>query len=89
MNASKRNKWLFCLAITACVFWVLSKKINVYKYNLMGAVFEILWLPMIVALLTLPLLAGWFLFKEKVTLYSLNIYTLLITFSTILIVKLG
>ena len=87
-TTSIKNNIVFCFAVAGFIFWILGKTIDVYKYILVGAIFEILWLPMLVGLFIIPTLSLWLLFKEKWTIHSLNIYTLLMAVATILVVVL-
>jgi hypothetical protein len=75
---------VFILSIINSFFWIIGHSLNVYKYIIVGALFEILWLPMIVFLVLLPFLSIYILIKDKWSLKSLYLYSLLIGISTIL-----
>jgi uncharacterized membrane protein (DUF373 family) len=68
---------------------MLSRVINVYQYALAGAIFEILWLPMIVALFVLPFVSIWHLIKEKFSVKSLYLYALIISALNFLVLFLN
>jgi hypothetical protein len=38
-------------------FWILGNTINVYEYAIVGAIFEILWIFMVLLLFAVPVLA--------------------------------
>ena len=67
------------------LYWLFSKTIDVYQITIIGVLYEIIWLPMIVMFIVLPILNTFSLFKTKNNLMSyfslaLNIITLLIVF---------
>ena len=73
-----------------------SGKINHKKYfyekvNIIckvGAIFEILWLPMILMLFCLPVISCYYLFKEKFSIHSTYLYVFLLMLFTFLILSL-
>lgn len=81
---TKKSKLIFLLSIAVAIFWVLGKTMNVYHYNFVGAVFELLWLFAIVLLFGLPVISIIFWVKDKFNLKSLNLYSFLIMILTIL-----
>jgi hypothetical protein len=66
---------LMILNIAVMVFTFLSQTINVYRYTLVGAIFEFLWLPWLVMLFILPILSFIFWMREKYSISSLNLYS--------------
>ena len=86
VSIKKRNrKIIFILTIAAAIFWMISKSFNVYRWPVVGAIFEILWFPSLFILFILPFvsLVSWF--KERFCLKSLNPYSILIATAAILI----
>jgi hypothetical protein len=81
---SKTSKIVFMLSIIVAGYWWLGQFINVYSIALVGAIFEILWLPTLVLLFVLPIISLISLVKEKFTIKSLYIYSMLICVTTIL-----
>lgn len=83
---SKLNtpKIVFVLSILTSVFWCLGQFVNVYYFAVVGAIFEIVWLPMIALLIVLPILSFIYLVKEKFNLRSLYLYSFLIVLATVL-----
>jgi hypothetical protein len=81
---SKTSKIVFMLSIIVAGYWWLGQVINVYSVALVGAIFELLWLPTLALLFVLPIISLISLVKEKFTIKSLFIYSLLICVTTIL-----
>lgn len=86
---SLTSRFVFFGTLCVWFFWILSRVINVYQYALVGAIFEFLWLPMIVALFVLPIVSLWHLVKDKFSVKSLYLYSLLITTINFLILYLN
>jgi len=80
---SRTSKIVFILSIIASGFWWLAKGINVYSDAIVGAIFELLWLPVLGILILLPIISLVLLVKERVNLRSLYIYSILINVATI------
>jgi len=59
------KKTVLFLSIFVSLFWLISRFINIYQFALVGAIFEILWLPMILMVFCLPLISFYYLLKEK------------------------
>lgn len=83
---SKISKIVLMLSIIVPGYWWLGQSIDVYRYALVGAIFEILWLPALAMLFGLPLISLVFLIKEKVNIRSLYIYSFLIGIASILFI---
>ena len=74
-----RKNIIFTLSIFTALYWfITSNIIDVYKYALVGAICEILWLPCLLALIALPIYAVYFWAKEKFRLKSLYLLSILI-----------
>ncbi|NRS90968.1 magnesium-transporting ATPase (P-type) [Chryseobacterium sp. 16F] len=80
------NKILLISSILVCLFWILSRTIDVYNYAIVGAIYEMLWLPCIVSLIIIPLVSLIFLIKDKFNLRSLNLFSLIVMTLTLLII---
>ena len=76
------------VSILVFLFWTCSRFINVYRFALVGAIFEILWLPMILMLFCLPVISCYYLFKEKFSIHSTYLYVFLLMLFTFLILSL-
>jgi hypothetical protein len=82
---SRLSKILFVLSIYILAYWSIGKSINVYQYAIVGAIYEIMWLFMLLALFGLPIIALIFLIKEKFSFRSFYLYTIIIDGFTILL----
>ncbi len=79
------KKLIIALSILILSYWLLCKTIDVYKYTILGVIYEILWLPMLALLFLLPIINTYAIFKNKNSLFlyfnlALNIITILIVF---------
>jgi hypothetical protein len=80
------KKTVLFLSILVSLFWFASQFINIYRFALVGAIFEILWLPMILMVFCLPLISFYYLLKEKFSVNSTYLYAILIMSFTFLII---
>ena len=80
-----RSRVIFALTITVSLYWFLPLLINVYRFPLIGAIYEILWIFMIVALFALPVLTLISWAKIKFDFRSLYFYSLIILAISILL----
>ena len=67
------------------IYWLLCNTIDVYKYAILGVLYEIIWLPMLMMLFILPIINTYSMLKTKnrqIHYFSLalNIITILIVF---------
>jgi hypothetical protein len=69
---TKRNRHRILIAslllvaiILITVFWLTGKNVNVYQASFVGAIFEIIWLPMILFTFILPLVCIYFWSSER------------------------
>jgi hypothetical protein len=79
------KKLLLVLSSSMLLYWLLSKTIDVYQITIIGVLYEIIWLPMLVLFIVLPILNTYSLIKNKNCLMSyfslaFNVITLLIVF---------
>jgi hypothetical protein len=74
------------LSIIIPLTWYLGKSIDVYQFKLVGAFFEIIWLPMFAILFALPVISFVFWLKNKFSLRSLYFYSLLLSVISILLI---
>ena len=80
---SNLSKTLFTLSIMIFVFWFVNHKLDFYSYALVGAIFELLWLFMLIKLLIIPVLSFIYLIREKFNFRSLHLYTIIIAVTNI------
>ena len=81
---SKIGITIFVLSIFVALFSWFVHNTDVYHFALVGAIYEILWLPMITLLVFIPLFSLISLVKEKFHVKSLHYYSILIIITTIL-----
>jgi len=77
------SKILLMLSIITFVFWFLGQTTNIYRFAFVGAIFEFLWLFMLLALFILPILSVVFLVREKFSFRSFYLYILIISVTNI------
>jgi len=82
------SKIVFLSSLITFVYWLLGNLIPIYKYAVVGALFEILWLPMMLLLFLLPLFSFFFWMKEKWSIKSLFLYSFLIGIATVVLLVL-
>jgi len=82
---NKTGKILFILSLACSAFWITSNYVNIYRYAMVGAIFEMLWLPMLALIFLLPLLCLIFMIKEKKYFQSYYLFTLILIGITMLI----
>jgi hypothetical protein len=75
----------FSLSIVIFLFWALGQMTNVYRFALIGAIYELLWLPMLMMIFILPVFSFVFLVREKFNIKSLYLYTIIVTVTNILL----
>lgn len=72
------SRAIFLLITVAAIFGLLFKSVNVYNSAPLGAIFELSWLPSLLILFVLPLIAMKFWFDEKFKLRSFNLYAIVV-----------
>jgi hypothetical protein len=80
----KGSAIVFTLTIIVTIYWYLPLLINVYRFPVIGAIYEILWIFMVAALFALPVVSFIFWLKNKFNLRSLYFYSLIISVVSIL-----
>ena len=85
---TKTSKIIFILSIIIAVYWLLGWTVNVYSQAVMGAIFELAWLPVMLLTFTLPIVSFILLIKDKFNLRSLHLYSILIIVLSIVAVRL-
>lgn len=79
------SKLFLLSSLVVSAFWISSQIIDVYRYTVVGVIYEILWFPMIGLLAVLPVAAFIFGLKERFYAKSFYLYSILIIGSTIFI----
>lgn len=63
----KRLKFALMSAVIVIAYWAISMVFDVYQIAAVGAIYELLWLPMLLALIVLPIWIVSMLLKRKRT----------------------
>ena len=88
MILQKRKLILVCCTLAIVAYWIIPLFIkNVYHFALVGAVYEILWFPMLASLVALPVLAFVFWAKERFSLKSVYPFIILLIVALILMLN--
>lgn len=83
------DKFLFVGSLFVCAYWFLAFNIDVYKYAIVGAIYELLWLPALALIYVLPIVNLYFWVKAKFRLKSLYLYGFMVTTLSLLSYQLG
>jgi hypothetical protein len=76
-NLFKNRNAFRIILLVSCFslsFWIVGQKINVYRYKAVGAIFEILWLPVIFCIIAIPVFSFYFWRQEKFKMTSKFLY---------------
>jgi len=84
IKTKRTSRIVLLLSLIVFTFWYIGNSIDIYQFALVGAIFELLWLPMLALIFVLPIISVYYLIKEKFTIKSLYIYSILIIGITIL-----
>ncbi|MXV15337.1 hypothetical protein [Hufsiella ginkgonis] len=84
-KVTREDKTIFLLSLAVASFWIIGNLVNVYHFAVVGAVFELLWLGVVTLTLLLPVMAFTRWVKEKFSLKTLSLYSILVVVITIAI----
>jgi hypothetical protein len=84
-SIGKRRVLIFILGLLTLAYWVIANSINVYRFVLIEAVFEMSSFPMLVLLFFIPVYSIIQMWKYKTGLNSLPFYSILIIALTVAI----
>lgn len=90
INQSKNDEtnWFAILLLVnflAVSFWIVSQNVDVYRYAIVGAIFELFWLPIIASLFLMPFVSIFFWYKDKFNKKSKFVYLLLVSLLSIIL----
>jgi hypothetical protein len=60
LSAAAQSRWqkiVLLASILMLVYWWFAQRLNVYEWAVVGAIYEMLWLPMVVLVFLLPVMA--------------------------------
>lgn len=73
------------LSIAGLIFCVAGRFTDVYRFKITGAIFEILWLPMLIIIFVIPVVSLLFLFREKFSFRSFYLYSSIVSVLSIVL----
>ena len=76
------------LSIGVSIFWILGNVFNIYKSAIVGAIFEIIWLPVIVLTGAILVISVVKWAREKFDIRSLYLYSFLIIVLVLVIIQI-
>ncbi len=79
-----KDNLIFILSLFVLLFWSGGNFLNVYHVQIVVVFFEMLWMPVTVLSIALPVVSLIFWIKEKFKLKSFYFYSLLV-FTTLII----
>lgn len=79
-------KIIFSLSVLTAFFWCSVMLVDIYHFAIVGAIYEILWLPMLLLIYIMPIVVFVFLLKTKFNLKSWLTYSFLLLALTIVII---
>jgi hypothetical protein len=79
----KKETVLLVSSLALALFWFFVHQFNMYDNALVGTITEILWLPMLLLLVVLPVLGLLFWHKQQWKFPSVYLYSLLLNAGTI------
>jgi len=80
---------VFALTMIVTIYMYLPLLISVYRFPVIGAIYEILWIFMVLGLFALPVFSFIFWAKIKFNLRSLYFYSLIISLVSLLFLVTG
>ncbi len=51
----KQSKIILVLSLLVLTYWVITSLIDVYQYPVVGAIYELLWFPLLLLFFVLPI----------------------------------
>lgn len=70
---------MFFLSLGTSAFWGIGQVMDVYQFVLVGAIYELLWLPFLVLVFGIPAASIFFWAKAKFRIRSLFLPTIFIS----------
>jgi len=86
---SINNKRVFVLSFFVALFWIIGNTADVYHFAFIGAIYELLSLPMLALIIFLPVISIILFVKDKFNLKSLALYSVLLLTPAILLMFLN
>ena len=83
------GKVVLALSVFVLLFVGLSRLLNVYQISYVGAIFEILWLPVILLLFILPFLSLIYWIQEKFNPKSIYLFSIVLGIAAVVLMVYG
>jgi len=83
------GKVVMGLTIFVLLFVGLSRLLNIYQFAFVGAIFEILWLPVILLLFILPILSIIYWVQDKFNPKSIYLYSMILGIAGVVLMVYG
>ena len=84
LNRKRISRIFLLCSFIVCLFWIIAYTVNIYAFAITGAVYEILWLPMLLFIFLVPVVAVFMWVMQKFSFRSHYLYALLLVVSMIL-----
>ncbi len=88
-NNQAIGKVVLALSVFVLLFVGLSRLLNVYQISYVGAIFEILWLPVILLLFILPVLSLIYWIQDKFNPKSIYLYSIVLGIASVVLMVYG
>lgn len=88
-NNEAIGKVVLALSVFVLLFVGLSRLLNVYQISYVGAIFEILWLPVILLLFILPVLSLIYWIQDKFNPKSIYLYSIVLGIASVVLMVYG
>ena len=75
---SKTGTIILVINVLFLAVWIVAYNINVYKVVLIGAIYEMIWLPLIICLFALPIVSFIFWRKDSFKIKSKFLYLIIL-----------
>ena len=75
---SKTGTIILVINVLFLTVWIIAYNINVYKVTLVGAIYEMIWLPLIICLFALPVASFIFWRKDSYNIKSKFLYLIVL-----------
>lgn len=77
----RTERLVFFLSLGTSAFWSIGQVMDVYQFAMVGAIYELLWLPFLILAFGIPAVSIFLWAKEKFRIRSLFLPTIIISFT--------
>ena len=75
---AKTGTIILVINVLFLAVWMVAQNINIYKVVLVGAIYEMIWLPLIICLFSLPIVSFIFWKKDSFNIKSKFLYLIVL-----------